>query len=104
MTAMMCAIVIASQFAARQEEKEKALAISNERFSLATRGANEGLFDWNMSTGEVFFSEQFRKIMGLRLENKPQSLKVWLRMIAPSDRRVVREAMRRFRRNRDVNI
>lgn len=104
MAALMFAIVIASQFAARQEEKEKALAISNERFSLATRGANEGLFDWNIKTSEVFFSEQFRKIIGLRLENKPQSLKIWMRLIAPADRRVVREAMRRFRHNGDVNI
>ena len=104
MAALMFAIVIASQFAARQEEKEKALAISNERFSLATRGANEGLFDWNLTTGEVFFSEQFRKIIGLRLENKPQSIKTWIRLIAPADRRVVREAMRRFRHNREVSI
>ena len=55
MAALMFAIVIASQFAARQEEKEKALAISNERFSLATRGANEGLFDWNITDRRSFF-------------------------------------------------
>jgi PAS domain S-box-containing protein len=103
MAAMMFAIVIASQFAARQEEKEKALAISNERFALATRGANEGLFDWNLESGEVFFSDQFRKILGMRLENLPRSLKIWMRMMEPSDRRIVREALRRFRRNADIN-
>ncbi|MDP9126856.1 MAG: PAS domain S-box protein [Pseudomonadota bacterium] len=102
--ALMFAIVIASQFAARQEEKEKALAVSNERFTLATRGANEGLFDWNLTTGEVFFSEQFRRILGQRFENKPESLKKWIRLVAPNDRRVVREAIRRFRRNPEVSI
>ncbi len=104
MASLMFAIVIATQFASRQEEKEKALAISNERFALATRGTNEGLFDWNLKSGEVFFSEQFRKIVGLRLENKPSSLKLWMRQIIPADRRVVRDAMRRFRYNTDVNI
>ncbi|MGE3622741.1 MAG: 7TM diverse intracellular signaling domain-containing protein, partial [Bdellovibrionales bacterium] len=104
LAAIMFAIVIASQFAARQEEKEKALGISNERFVLATKGTHEGLFDWNLTTGEVFFSEQFRKIIGARLENTPKGLKAWLRMIMPSDRRVVREALRRFRRNPAVNI
>lgn len=103
MAALMFAIVIASQFAARQEEKEHALATSNERFTLATRGANEGLFDWNLKTGEVFFSDQFRKIIGLRLENSATSLKIWMRMMVPSDRRIVREALRRFRRNPEIN-
>ena len=104
LAAIMFAIVVASQFAARQEEKEKALAISNERFVLATKGTHEGLFDWNLKTGEVFFSEQFRKIIGARLENTPQGLKYWLRLIVPSDRRIVREAVRRFRRNPSVNV
>ena len=103
LAAMMFAIVIASQFAARQEEKEKALAISNERFTLATRGANEGLFDWNLNSGEVFFSDQFRKIIGYRLENNAASLKQWMRMMVPSDRHIVREAIRRFRRNSNIN-
>ncbi len=102
MAALMFAIVIASQFAARQEEKEKALALSNERFTLATRGSNEGLFDWNLHSGEVFFSEQFRKILNQRFENTPEGLKIWMRMIVDSDRRIVRDALRRFRHNHDV--
>lgn len=103
MAAMMFAIVTASQFAARQEEKEKALAISNERFMLATRGANEGLFDWNLRTGDIFFSEQLRKILGQRLENSTVGLKRWIRMVPDSDRRIVREALRRFRHSPDMS-
>lgn len=102
MSALMFAIVIASQFAARQEEKEKALAVSNERFVLATRGANEGLFDWNLVSGEVFFSDQFRKIIGKRLENSVEGLKQWTRTVVDPDRRIVREALRRFRANGEV--
>jgi PAS domain S-box-containing protein len=103
MAALMFAIVIASQFAAQQEEKEKALALSNERFTMATRGSNEGLFDWNLQTGEVFFSDQFRKIIGHRLENTPQGLKSWMRLIFAADRHIVREALRRFRRSPDIS-
>ncbi len=101
--ALMFAIVIASQFAARQEEKERALQISNERFMLATRGANEGLFDWNLSTGEVFFSDQFRKIIGVRLDNAAHGLKTWTRMIVSADRRIIFGALRRFRSNQQTN-
>lgn len=103
LSAMMFAIVIASQFAARQDEKEKALAISNERFALATRGANEGLFDWNLQSGEVFFSDQFRKIVGKRLDNAVPGIKQWVRLVVDPDRQIVREALRRFRRNLNAN-
>ncbi|MFA5041522.1 MAG: ATP-binding protein [Bdellovibrionales bacterium] len=99
LSSLIFAIIIASQFAARQDEKEKALALSNERFSLATRGANEGLFDWNLQTGEVFFSDQFRRILGFRLVNGAEGLKKWVRMIQPPYRRLVTDTIRRFRRN-----
>jgi PAS domain S-box-containing protein len=99
LSSVMFAIVIATQFAARQDEKEKALAISNERFALATRGANEGLFDWNLQTGEIFFSDQFRRILGIRLVNGPEGLKKWIRMIRQPYRRIVTETVRRFRRS-----
>ena len=97
MAALVFAIVIAVQFAARQEEKERALAVSNERFALAARGSNEGLFDWNKATGEIFFSDQFRKILGVSLDSGRKGLKTWVKMILPDDRRVIFAALRHFR-------
>ncbi len=101
--ALIFAIVIAGQFAARQEEKERALAVSNERFALAARGANEGLFDWNILSGETFFSDQFRKMLGLSLDLEKEhghGMVAWARMITASDRAAVLAALRKFRGNR----
>lgn len=103
MSALMFATVIAVQFAARQEEKERALAISNERFVLAARGSNEGLFDWNKITGEVFFSDQFRRILDIPLEASLKGLKMWVHLIYPPDRRLIFAALRRFRDNLGMN-
>lgn len=91
------ALVIAGQFAARQEEKEHALSVSNERFSLAARGSNEGLFDWNLKTNEVYFSDQFRRLIGASIETHRRGLREWLRRIYPDDRKIVYAAMRKIK-------
>ena len=41
-----------------------ALTASEERFQLALSGAMAGLWDWNPQTDEIYFSPQFKRIMG----------------------------------------
>lgn len=98
-SAIAFAVVISGQFTARQEAKEKELARSNERFALAAMGANEGLYDWNLAAGTVYFSDRLKQIVGLRLKNSPAGIKTLLRMIHGSDRRRLLTAMRDFRRS-----
>lgn len=95
--AMMFAIVIAGQFAARQEEKEKALEISNERFSLAARGSNEGLFDWDRKTNNLYVSDQFRRIVGLSIDQTPKNFKAWMKRVLPNDRLAIMKILRKLR-------
>ncbi|NCC03808.1 MAG: response regulator [Proteobacteria bacterium] len=95
--ALMFAIVIAVQFASRQEEKEKELEVSNERFSLAARGSNEGLFDWNARTDDSYISDQFRKIVGLNRDLTPKKLREWVQHVVPSDRNVVFKALHKLK-------
>ncbi|MDD2326342.1 MAG: PAS domain S-box protein, partial [Alphaproteobacteria bacterium] len=97
LAAMMFAIVIAGQFASRQEEKERALAVSNERFSLAAKGSSEGLFDWDRSSGTLFTSEQLKRITGLKKETLPETFKAWLSIVSPPDRPIVMKALRKVR-------
>ena len=104
LAAIMFAIVIAGQFATLQDAKERALGKSNERFALAAKGSNEGLFDWNLLTSEAYFSDQFKKILSMNLDNRPESFKRWWRLIYAVDQNIVRDSLRRFRRNRNAGV
>ncbi len=40
------------------------LAESEERFALAVRGTNDGIWDWDIRTGKVFFSPPWKSMIG----------------------------------------
>jgi len=48
----------------QHERTEKALRESEERLRLALEGAHEGLWDWNVNTGEHFYDSVWAEITG----------------------------------------
>ncbi|MDF2880323.1 MAG: diguanylate cyclase protein [Clostridiaceae bacterium] len=49
---------------------EKDLSISEERYRLAFEGANDGLWDMNLSTLEFYTSKQFREMLDINEDEK----------------------------------
>jgi diguanylate cyclase (GGDEF)-like protein/PAS domain S-box-containing protein len=73
-----------------RRQAEKALSRSEERFELAARGSNDGLWDWNLATGEVYYSPRWRALAGLTeadpADSRPEA---WLERVHPDDRRAL---------------
>ncbi len=70
----------------RGEAAEHALKLSEERFQLAVRGSNDGLWDWNIATGEWYFSPRVFGLLGYQEHELEASWETFLDHLHQADR------------------
>jgi len=68
-----------------QKNAEKALRKSEERFALAMEFANDGLFDWNLESNEIYYSPVWKRILGYENDELPNDFSVWETLTNPED-------------------
>jgi PAS domain-containing protein len=56
-----------------------------ERYALAVRGSNDGLWDWEESRNRVVTAPRFNEIVGRRIGAEAMTLNEWLSRIHPED-------------------
>ncbi|WP_055077362.1 ATP-binding protein [Pseudanabaena sp. 'Roaring Creek'] len=64
---------------------EQQLKDSEERWHLALEGSNDGIWDWNCKTNEVFFSARYKSMLGYGDDELPPNIDSWLHLIHPDD-------------------
>ncbi|MBL1140507.1 MAG: PAS domain S-box protein [Proteobacteria bacterium] len=69
-----------------RKQIETALADSEERFSLAMQGANDGLWDWDIESNEVYYSPRWKSMLGYSEEEVQHKFSEWERLVDPDDK------------------
>ncbi len=68
------------------EKRTDELYRSEKRFSLSMRGANDGLWDWNLKTDEVYYSPRWKSMLGYKESELESRLDTWATLVHPDDK------------------
>ncbi|WP_050033159.1 PAS domain-containing protein [Halorubrum halophilum] len=68
-----------------QKAGERALQQLKDRLELAVEGAQLGIWDWDMTTDEVEFNEQWARMLGHEPDEIDPHLDAWVRRVHPDD-------------------
>lgn len=72
------------------QEVYEQLQESETRYALAAKGANDGLWDWDLVTDDVYYSPRWMEILGIEADdNTPHCKNSWLERIHPDDKTAV---------------
>lgn len=78
------------------EERATELYRSEERFSLAMRGANDGLWDWDLETDEVYYSPRWKSMLGYGENELDNTFLTWESLVYNEDKHWVKERAREY--------
>ena len=71
----------------------EALRESEERYALATQGANDGLWDWNLRTNAVHFSPRWKTMLGYAEDELSTQPYEWFNRVHPADLDLLKKAL-----------
>jgi len=89
--ALTAAVLAIRREVRRRAAAEVALRTSEERFELAMRGANDGVWDWNIQTDTAYYSARWAGMLGYTREEMEREVGEFRFLIHPEDRERVQQ-------------
>ncbi len=66
---------------------------SEERFRFVLEGANDGIWDWNLITQEVYWNDRLLEIVGFHRSEVAETFDAFCRLVYPADRQMFHGAI-----------
>ena len=75
------------------QKTHQQLKESEERYALAFRGANDGLWDWDLKNGTVYYSDRWQEMLGYTPGEFADTPDAWLDLVHPEEVDRLKEAI-----------
>ena len=72
-------------YAVERQQTLEALRLSEERYALAAQGANDGLWDWDLTTNRIYYSPRWKSMLGHTVEAIGECPSEWFNRVHPLD-------------------
>lgn len=87
-----------------RKRTEEALKESEERYALAARGANDGLWDWDLRNNKIYFSGRWKSMLGFSEKEINANPEEWLTRVHPDDRGALEAGIAAHLKRRDSHF
>ena len=78
-----------------QKEADANIRESEQRFQLLSKATNDAIWDWDLLTNELWWSDSFATLFGIDTQSKKPSIKGWEKRIHPDERNRVLNNLKR---------
>lgn len=95
------AAIIISREVTEKKNTEESLRQMEERWRFAVEGSNLGVWDWDLTTNEMYFSTSYKKLYGFKENDIRNEYSEWAERVHPDDWYLIQEALANHFSNRD---
>ena len=74
-----------NHMSSRLAESYAALKEREERLALVIEGTNDGIWDWNLKTNEIYFSPHWKGMLGYQDQELTNCFETWEHLLHPDD-------------------